>query len=486
MPQRDETETPRRCGRCAAAVGPNDEVCATCGARVSRGAVSRGRPPLLAVAVAALLLLVTGVGALAALTLGGDRGLRDVAAPVAAVEEGAISPFETGVEELAVGETAEAAGARVTLDGVRALPATDSDQPRKRGHVFLAGSLTFENVSGEPVAVTDLLEFALEDGAGRVAVRTFHGEQRPLDEGGEVAPGEKVGGEIVYEIPRDARGLRLGYDPAGGGSYAWPLGDAAQFFGSMASAPTDGQRTTEADMVLAVEDYYRAVDREDWDYTYDNLASGTRSGFTRTEWERKNRWFADNFPARLAAVEVETRMFTPSALVAEVTVNRTFADGAFAPRDTTFVYENGSWNHLFSREEISLSLPGVPFERFVAAQQAAGVAPEVQEAAIKEAVRGHYGAIGRGEFAAAYSYFGPTYKKLEGRGAWISSEKTYGITASTVNYLDVTYADGITAAATVDVTFQDDTGAPRFLVTWILVKENGAWKLDRQTSAERL
>jgi hypothetical protein len=50
----------------------------------------------------------------------------------------------------------------------------------------------------------------------------------------------------------------------------------------------------------------------------------------------------------------------------------------------------------------------------------------------------------------------------------------------------VTYADGITAAATVDVTFQDDTGAPRFLVTWILTKQNGAWKLDRQTSAERL
>lgn len=486
MPQGNATEMPpRRCRRCAAAVGPNDEVCATCGARVSRG--SRGRP-VLGVAVAALLLLVAGVGALAALTLGGDRELRDGAAPVAAVEEGTgpTSPFEMGVEELAVGETAEAAEAWVTLEGVRALPATDADQPRKRGNVFLAGSLTFENVSGEPVAVSDLIEFALEDEAGRVAVRTFHGDQRPLDEGGEVAPGEKVGGEIVYEIPPDARGLRLGYDPPGAGSYAWPIGDAAQFSAPPQSARSKGQGKTEADMVLAVEDYYRAVDREDWAYTYDRLASGTRSAFTRAEWEQKNRWFADNFPARLAALEVETRMFTPSALVAEVTVNRTFAGGAFAPRDTTFVYEDGSWKHLFSEEEISLFLPGVPYERFVAAQQSAGVTPDAQEAAVKAAVRGHYAAIGRGEFAAAYSYFGPTYRETEGRRGWISDEKTYGITASTINYLDVTYADGITAAATVDVTFQDRTGAPRFLVTWLLVKENGAWKLDRQTSAERL
>lgn len=57
--------------------------------------------------------------------------------------------------------------------------------------------------------------------------------------------------------------------------------------------------------------------------------------------------------------------------------------------------------------------------------------------------------------------------------------------ASTINYLDVTYADGI-ATATVDVTLQDGTGAPRFLVTWILTKQDGVWKLDRQTSSERL
>jgi hypothetical protein len=167
-------------------------------------------------------------------------------------------------------------------------------------------------------------------------------------------------------------------------------------------------------MVLAVEDYYRAVDREDWSYTYDRLASGTRSTFKEAEWELKNQWFADSFPARLAALEVETRMFTPSSLVAEVTVNRTFADGTFAPRDTTFVYENGSWKHLFSQEEISLFLPGVPFEQFVAAQQAAGVAPDAQEEAVKEAIRGHYGAIGSGRVRGGLFLLRPDPQEARG------------------------------------------------------------------------
>ena len=43
-----------------------------------------------------------------------------------------------------------------------------------------------------------------------------------------------------------------------------------------------------------------------------------------------------------------------------------------------------------------------------------------------------------------------------------------------------------TCGATVDATFRDGTGAPRFLIACILVKENGAWKLDQQTSARWL
>jgi hypothetical protein len=42
-----------------------------------------------------------------------------------------------------------------------------------------------------------------------------------------------------------------------------------------------------------------------------------------------------------------------------------------------------------------------------------------------------------------------------------------------------------TATATVDVSTTDNTGTPRFVITWRLFKEGGQWKLDKQLSAQR-
>jgi hypothetical protein len=38
----------------------------------------------------------------------------------------------------------------------------------------------------------------------------------------------------------------------------------------------------------------------------------------------------------------------------------------------------------------------------------------------------------------------------------------------------------------VDVSFVDNTGTPRFVIVWSLVKEGGRWKLDSQLSAQRV
>ncbi|MDQ3862016.1 MAG: hypothetical protein M3317_00650 [Actinomycetota bacterium] len=37
----------------------------------------------------------------------------------------------------------------------------------------------------------------------------------------------------------------------------------------------------------------------------------------------------------------------------------------------------------------------------------------------------------------------------------------------------------------MDVSFIDNTGTPRFVIVWSLVKEGGKWKLDEQISAQR-
>ncbi len=86
----------------------------------------------------------------------------------------------------------------------------------------------------------------------------------------------------------------------------------------------------------------------------------------------------------------------------------------------------------------------------------------------------------------AYSYFGPSQRRLVSQETWVASEKSYQITNSTIISLEVNEPRDNVATATVDVSFKDRTGTPRFVVTWRLVKERGVWKLDDQLSATRL
>jgi hypothetical protein len=109
-----------------------------------------------------------------------------------------------------------------------------------------------------------------------------------------------------------------------------------------------------------------------------------------------------------------------------------------------------------------------------------------EEAAVAVAVRGHYEAIGRGDFEEAYSYFGPTMRSQYGEADWIAAEQSYEIQSSTIHSLTVDEVSGTTATATVEVSFVDNTGTPRFVIVWSLVKEGGRWKLDSQLSAQRV
>jgi len=108
-----------------------------------------------------------------------------------------------------------------------------------------------------------------------------------------------------------------------------------------------------------------------------------------------------------------------------------------------------------------------------------------EEAAVAAAVQGHYAAIGASNFEEAYSYFGPTFRSQHDQASWIAGEQSYEIQSSTIHSLQVGEVLGTSATATVDVSFVDNTGTPRFVIVWSLVKEDGAWKLDEQISAQR-
>jgi eukaryotic-like serine/threonine-protein kinase len=118
-------------------------------------------------------------------------------------------------------------------------------------------------------------------------------------------------------------------------------------------------------------------------------------------------------------------------------------------------------------------------------QQAPSSEVPSEASAVAVAIQGHYEAIGAGNFEEAYSYFGPTFRSQHDEASWIAGEQSYGIQSSTVHSLQVAEVLGTTATATVDVSFVDNTGTPRFVIVWSLLKEGGRWTLDEQISAQR-
>jgi len=397
-----ERDHPVYCTQCGSIVSPGNNFCGVCGARVSpnargvapaqiptqvlppRGVPAGGnnRPLALVAGLGILFVLVLGVGVIFGLALlrsepetgGAVEPPRKRAAP-AEQETNASQP--AGDERLRVGDSVEAEGVRATLNGVRVLPTTGFDRPvESPDNLFLATDLTFENVSDRPIAVSSLLEFALKNKEGYSASQSMHTQQRRLAEG-EITPGQKTSGEIVYEVPPGSRGLQLDYRPfLRGDAHTWYIGDADAFpqaeaphtgSASVSAVPEEVPAGSETEVVEAAEDYYQAVDQENWNYTYDNLDSQTRALFTEEEWYLKNQFFADNEGLELATMNVVMNGSSSDPVVS-VTVYRTFKDGTSLTRDTFFVSEEGAWKHRFSQEEIDIFMPGVPYDEFVAAQ----------------------------------------------------------------------------------------------------------------------
>ena len=402
-----ERGRPVYCTQCGSIVDAGDSFCGTCGFRVSPSARDAGptqeipaqayAPPQasggsnnralpLILGLAAVLIVLVGIGAIVGFALVGGN---ETSPPQASANEPAptknpeptrqeeTEPSEpTAEQELGIGDSVEVEGIEATLNEVRILPASDFDQPiQNPDNQFLATDLTFENVSENPVNVSSLLKFVLKNEEGYSASQTIHTQQKELAEG-EISPGQKASGEIVYEVPPESRGLQLDYKPfASGGTYTWTIGDlqgiATAPLPEEATASTPEPTTTtsappdsEAEVVEAAEDYYRAVDLEDWAYTYANLDAATRALYPEDEWYLKNQYFADTEGLELSTIDVVVENSTSDPEVG-VTVYRTFTDGTSIDRYTLFVREDGAWKHRFTEEENAIFEPGVPYEEFV-------------------------------------------------------------------------------------------------------------------------
>jgi hypothetical protein len=137
-----------------------------------------------------------------------------------------------------------------------------------------------------------------------------------------------------------------------------------QVLSTMVSVPqtvtpdSESSEASETGLRRAVEDYYEAVERKDWGYTYDNLDSETKQSFTRSEWIRKNQDFDNVDPLVRSTPQTIGEVSTSSPV--EVTLAQTFGSGATGTRTTYFVWEDDSWKHQFSQEEYDLFLADTP------------------------------------------------------------------------------------------------------------------------------
>jgi hypothetical protein len=132
---------------------------------------------------------------------------------------------------------------------------------------------------------------------------------------------------------------------------------------------------TQRETVVEVEDqvretaeqYYFAMDSENWAATYSNLDSESKALFTEEEWTQKNQWYADNEGLKLDSMEIDVAMEGDEE--AQVTVYRTFTDGTSITRETVFLWNNTYWSHHFTEEEKDIFMPDASYEEFVEAQQ---------------------------------------------------------------------------------------------------------------------
>lgn len=113
----------------------------------------------------------------------------------------------------AVGDVVEIGDFSLVVNEVTEPQATDFFQPDE-GKRFLGIDLTLENKTTEPVAVSTMLQMEVKDDTGQTynldigAISAMDGTTPD----GELAPGEKLRGQVGYQVPRDATGLMFVFD----------------------------------------------------------------------------------------------------------------------------------------------------------------------------------------------------------------------------------------------------------------------------------
>ena len=125
-------------------------------------------------------------------------------------------------EPAAVGETLDYHGMLVTVNSIRESGGDDYLKPQE-GNTLLILDITVENTTGSDQVVSSALSFRLSDAKDITYMAAINSDvKNSLD--GDLAAGQKMQGEIGYEVAKDITGLQLSFqDPMKEGAAIWAL-----------------------------------------------------------------------------------------------------------------------------------------------------------------------------------------------------------------------------------------------------------------------
>jgi hypothetical protein len=156
-----------------------------------------------------LSLLAVGVALFAAVASTGENEPQRVDESSSGTEEGSTSGEP---EEFAVGDLVELGDWRVRVHGVTdPVQSTDQFLQPPAGQRWVAVDVEVTNAGDQAETMSSALCFQLVDDQNRTFNQTVTGASGAATPDGDVAAGASLRGAVEYEVPADARGLRLNF-----------------------------------------------------------------------------------------------------------------------------------------------------------------------------------------------------------------------------------------------------------------------------------
>ena len=148
--------------------------------------------------------------------------VQETANPISSLPTDTPQPTAAALVYHKIGDTVKAGTWTITINSVKTDPGGQYDSP-KAGDTYLVIDVTAVNNDSKTDQFSSFIAFNLKDSTGQQYTQSFASIGTLPD--GEVAPGDKVRGQIPFEIPQSQHSFTLSYQPdfASDNTFFWKL-----------------------------------------------------------------------------------------------------------------------------------------------------------------------------------------------------------------------------------------------------------------------